>query len=175
MRDFINQGHAPNGDPDPGAVSPAGTRESDIAFDVGLMVAEFLETAGHEVIVSQSDSLETIVSGANFNQSDIFVSIHCNAAANPDARGTETFHYYGSSAGRKLATCIQKQIVSSLPVVDRGVKEAGFYVLKNTDMPSVLVELAFISNEDDEKLLINNKRDFAAAIARGVTDYASTD
>lgn len=172
MRAFINFGHAPNGEPDPGAVSPSGTRESDIAFDVGLMVAEFLEAAGHQVVVSQSDSLEAIVSGANFNQSDVFVSIHCNAAGNHAARGTETFHYYGSAAGRKLATCIQNQIVNSLPVVDRGVKEAGFYVLKNTDMPSVLVELAFISNEDDEKLLINNKRDFAAAIARGVTDYA---
>ena len=66
--------------------------------------------------------------------------------------------------------------MDSMNTVDRGIKEAvpgknGLYVLTNTDMPAVLVELAFISNEDDEKLLRNNQDDFARAIARGVTDY----
>ena len=54
---------------------------------------------------------------------------------------------------------------------NKSVVKNGLYVLTNTDMPAVLVELAFISNEDDEKLLRNNQDDFARAIARGVTDY----
>ena len=63
-----------------------------------------------------------------------------------------------------------------MDTVDRGIKEArpgtnGLYVLTNTDAVAVLVELAFISNADDSRLLENNQDDFARAIARGVTDY----
>ena len=94
----------------------------------------------------------------------------------PYAEGTETWYCAGSSDGKHLAECIQSQIVDHLGTVDRGVKMAtpgknGLYVLTNTDMPAVLVELAFISNEDDEKLLRNEQDEFARAIARGVTDY----
>ena len=113
---------------------------------------------------------------ANKLEADLFISIHCNSVESPYAEGTETWYCNGSSAGRMLAECIQDQIVDSLNTVDRGIKVAvpgknGLYVLTNTDMPAVLVELAFISNEDDEKLLRNNQDDFARAIARGVTDY----
>ena len=94
----------------------------------------------------------------------------------PYAEGTETWYCAGSNDGKHLAECIQSQIVNHLGTVDRGVKMAtpgknGLYVLTNTDMPAVLVELAFISNEDDEKLLRNEQDEFARAIARGVTDY----
>ena len=63
--------------------------------------------------------------------------------------------------------------MSSVGTVDRGVKEAGFYVLKHTKCPAVLVECAFIDNVHDEALLIEREDDFARAIARGVTDYIS--
>ena len=111
-----------------------------------------------------------------WRQTFFFISIHCNSVESPYAEGTETWYCSGSEAGRLLAECIQDQIVDSLNTVDRGIKVAvpgknGLYVLTNTDMPAVLVELAFISNEDDEKLLRNNQDDFARAIARGVTDY----
>lgn len=104
---------------------------------------------------------------------NLFVSIHCNAAANRAARGTETYCFSLGGKGERLARCIQRQIVNSLGTVDRGVKTANFYVLKLTDCPAVLVELAFISNPEDEGLLADaDKRDeFARAIARGITDY----
>lgn len=75
-----------------------------------------------------------------------------------------------------LASYIQNQIVDALDTTDRGVKIAtpgvnGLYVLTNTDMPAVLVELGFISNSDDEKILANNQDALARALARGVTDY----
>ena len=172
---FLNPGHAPNGNPDPGACSPTtGLRESDVAADVAAKVSYYLNQVGIETTIVQDDSLAVICDTANSMNADLFVSIHCNSADNIAAKGTETFSYYDSGNSAKLASCIQGQIVSSLHTVDRGIKEAGYYVIKNTDMTAVLVELAFISNEEDEQLLSSEhgKDEFARAIARGITDYA---
>ena len=140
---------------------------------VGKKVAEYLEAAGYTAPVLQNDSLLTVVSAANNWPADVFVSIHCNAAENRAAQGAETFHIAGGAKSEKLARCIQSQIVTSVPIANRGVKTAGFYVLKNTDMPAVLIELAFLSNDYDESILTDPMRqdEFARAIARGITDY----
>ena len=67
---------------------------------------------------------------------------------------------------------IQRQIVDSLDTMDRGLKERPeLIVLRATDMPAVLVELAFIDNDEDAELLMTRQDDFTRAIARGVTDY----
>lgn len=174
---FINPGHAPDGNPDPGAVNAlTDLRECDVALNVGLAVSNYLQDAGYQTVVMQSDSLSSVCRNANSMPADTFVSIHCNSAANTDANGAETWYCHNSSAGEKLATLIQGQIVNALPVVDRGLKEAtpgvnGLYVLTNTDMPAVLVETAFISNAEDEALLESQQDAFARAIARGITDY----
>lgn len=178
MKVFINPGHAPNGNPDPGAVNCYnGLRECDVAARVGGLLEQYLNAAGVQVTnVVQDDSLRMIVDIANASGADLFVSIHCNAAANPQANGTETWHYYNSRKGRQLAECIQNQIVNALNTTDRGIKGAqpgtnGLYVLTHTDAIAVLVELAFISNTDDCLLLQQNQDCFARAIARGITDY----
>lgn len=177
MKVFLNPGHAPNGEPDPGAVNErTGLRECDVALAVGKAAASYLNAAGVETELLQSDSLYEICRTANDSDADIFVSIHCNAAEAISANGTETWACAGSYRGSILADRIQKQIVESLGTTDRGVKIAtpgvnGLYVLSNTAMPAVLVELAFISNESDEQLLADNQDDFARAIARGITDY----
>lgn len=178
MKVFLNPGHAPNGNPDPGAVNDAtGLRECDVALAVGELVANYLNAAGVGVTnVFQSDSLGKICSQANASGADIFVSIHCNAADAEEANGTETWACAGSYRGSMLADCIQNQLVDALDTTDRGVKIAtpgvnGLYVLTNTDMPAVLVELAFISNPCDEEILANNQDDLARAVARGITDY----
>ena len=76
------------------------------------------------------------------------------------------------SSGGNLAQCIQKQLINSIDTTDRGIKEMpGLLVLRYTDMPAVLVETAFIDNDDDMLLLMNHWDDIARAIARGVTDY----
>ena len=178
-RVFINPGHAPNGQPDPGAVNgTTGLRECDVAAAVGALVAQYLQSASCEVQVLQNDSLSLAVSTANQWWADLFISIHCNSAANPAAKGAETWYCKGSKRGEALADCIQRQLISSLPVIDRGLKIAtpgvnGLYVLTNTDMPACLVELAFISNLEDEQLLATRQDDFARAMARGITDYLS--
>ena len=175
MKVFLNPGHAPNGNPDPGACG-CGLRECDIAKSIADLVESYLTAAGVEVVGNlQIDGLYDIVSASNRTDADVFISIHCNAC-NGNANGTEVWHYYGSGEGEKLADCIQNQIVDALGTVDRGVKGAkpgvnGLYVLNNTDAVAVLVELAFIDNESDAALLRERQDEFARAIARGVTDY----
>lgn len=177
MKIFINPGHAPNGQPDPGACNKyTGLQESEVAFCVGEKTADYLNAVGIETESLQSDSLAEVCIAANASGADFFISVHCNSANTTSANGTETWACAGSAEGRKLAQCINDQIVDALGTTDRGVKIAapginGLYVLSNTDMPAVLVELAFISNAEDVVLLTEQKDEFARAIARGVTDY----
>lgn len=177
MKVFLNLGHAPNGNPDPGAVNAeTGLRECDVAFAVAKSAASYLNAAGVETELLQSDSLYDICEAANGSDADIFVSIHCNAAEAKQANGTETWACAGSYRGSTLANCIRKQLVDTLDTTDRGVKIAtpgvnGLYVLTNTDMPAVLVELAFITNPGDEEILVNVQKAMARAVAHGITDY----
>lgn len=132
--------------------------------------------AGVATELLQSNNLAKICEAANASDADIFVSIHGNAAEAEGANGTETWACAGSYRGSALAGCIQNQIVDALDTTDRGVKIAtpgvnGLYVLTNTDMPAVLVELAFITNPDDEEILANAQDALARAVARGITDY----
>ena len=166
MKIFLNPGHGGN---DPGACGN-GLKERDVVLKIGKRVEGYLRAVGYDVKLFQYDGLGEICTAANDYRADLFVSIHCNAA-NGKARGTETYCFYGSTAGRKLANAIQRQLVDSIDTVDRGVKEAGFYVLSGTDMPAVLVETAFIDNPQDVRLLVEHEDDFARAIARGVSDY----
>ena len=175
MKVFLNAGHAPNGNPDPGACG-FGLRECDVAKNVADLAAGYLSAAGVEVVDNfQSDSLHEVVSASNRADADVFISIHCNAC-NGAANGTEVWHFYGSTEGETLASCIQNQIVDALGTLDRGTKGAkpgvnGLYVLSNTDAVAVLVELAFIDHAFDAQLLRSRQDEFARAIARGVTDY----
>lgn len=180
MRVFINPGH--DIIYDSGACNADGTREADVALTIGTRVKNYLEAAGCKVMLMQSDNLnwdsaypdrqdEAVCPTANEWPADVFVSIHCNAA-NGVARGTEQEIYPGSEKSAQLGQFIQDQIINSLGTVDRGLKDRpGLCVLRNTDMPAVLVETAFIDNDEDCALLKEHADEFAAAIARGVTDY----
>lgn len=177
MRVFINPGHHPG--LDPGAVNrDYGVTEADIARDIGNLTAGYLQAAGCEVKTVQSNNLAgedaaytNVCLSANTWPADIFVSLHCNAAA-PAAKGTEALVYSRWSPADTLASWIQRQIVGSLGTVDRGVKERPrLVVLNSTHMPAVLVEMGFITNDDDCQMLINQQDELARAIARGITDY----
>ena len=130
---------------------------------------QYLETAGCEVKALQDDDLGLVCETSNEWSADIFVSLHCNAF-NTEARGTETL--YKSFNGQRLANDIQSQIIRSINTVDRGVKKRDdLWVLNGTDATAVLVEMAFIDNEDDLKMLNNDLDTIVRAIARGITDY----
>lgn len=169
MKIFINPGHSVDGE-DHGACYN-GLRECDVALRIAQRVEKYLRAVGLETKLFQADWLNQICDAANYWDSDLFISIHCNAAEDLSVRGTETYNFYGSAVGRDLAEAIHAQIIWSVPIPNRGVREAGFAVLVGTKCPAVLVETAFISNVDDANLLITNEDDFARAIARGVTDF----
>lgn len=171
---FLNPGHAPNGNPDPGACG-FDLRESDVAARIANLLMDYLTNAGVGVAGNfQSDSLGAITNVANNSGADLFISIHCNAVDNPAANGTETLIYARGGEAEKLAGCVQTQLVDALHTTDRGLKERpGLYVLAATDMPAILVEVAFITNPSDNTILRDKQDDIARAIARGVTDYLS--
>ena len=180
MKIFLNPGHAPG--IDSGAVNSAyGVTEAEICRDIGAKVKAYLLAAGCEVRILQSDNLAgestgpNVCATANAWPADIFVALHCNSAADASASGTECLVFGADSVpARNLAGCIQHQIVRSLGTVDRGLKaRPNLIVLKDTDMPATLVEMAFISNFKDVVLLTQHQDDFARAIACGVTDYIS--
>lgn len=171
---FVNAGHCPH--IDSGAVN-GNITEADYVRDVGTMVTDYLDKAGCAVYFCQSDNLyydgvgENVVETANNWPADIFVSLHCNAF-NGNAKGTETCVYSVNSESGKLGECIQRQLIDTIGTVDRGLKERpNLIVLKHTNMPAALVEIAFIDNAEDLEILLNRKDDIARAIARGITDY----
>lgn len=180
MRIYINPGH--DIEYDSGAVNPnSGLRECDVALKIGQEVKICLEQIGYEVKLLQSDNLcndsqysdrpVAVCEEANEWPADLFISIHCNAF-NTTSRGTEIECFSLNSEGAKLAQYIQNQIVKALDTIDRGIKEMPqLEVLKDTHMPAVLVETAFIDNDEDADLLMNQSEEFGRAIARGITDY----
>lgn len=171
----LDPGH---GGHDPGAVGPTGLRESDIVLDVAKRVRDLLLDSGHKVrLTRETDcyvSLSARAEFANRERAELFVSVHCNAATDPRAHGTETWYYPSSVNGRRLAEVLQQALVAALRRRDRGLKtSSNLTVLRRTVMPAALVELAFISNDEEEQLLGLDEVRMAAAtaIAEGVRSY----
>lgn len=168
MKIFVNAGHCIG--KDSGAIG-FGITEAQKVFNIGKQVDKILKSFGFETKFLQSDSLREICDVSNSWKSDLFVSIHCNAA-NKIAQGTETYCYRGSTTGRKFATAVHNSIVKTFPdLLDRGVKKAGFYVLRHTSCPAILVETAFIDNLHDNKILVEREFDFANAITHGICNF----
>lgn len=107
---------------------------------------------------------------ANNENVDIFISVHINSSSNATANGFEIYHCQGSTNGKKLAECISRKITN---IKNRGVKSSRFQVLVKTNMPAVLVECGFISNNNDLKLMMNDEwvELFANSLAQGLEEY----
>lgn len=182
----VDPGH---GGPDSGAVGPNGTYEKNNTLPVGLYLADLLRSSGANVILTRSkdvspaganyteaEDLKARVNIANQNQADLFISIHNDSFSNPDAGGTTTYYSLSSSAANEskaLGLDIQQEVVKELGLYNRNVKTANFYVIKNTTMPAVLVELGFISNPTEEALLSSSafQKKTADGIYQGILAY----
>ena len=178
----IDAGH---GGSDSGAVGPNGVMEKTVTLDVALKVQNLLQKDGLPVVMTRTTDRDVSWSGASNGQelqarvdkspaeAAVFVSIHCNAFSNPATNGMETFYYWGSEEGRRLADILNKELANYGGRANRGVKGANFYVLKHSAMPASLVELAFITNPEEEYLLADNdyQEQLALAIARGIKRY----
>ncbi|HEY9645171.1 MAG TPA: N-acetylmuramoyl-L-alanine amidase [Chroococcidiopsis sp.] len=170
----VDPGH---GGSDPGAIGIGGLREVDIVSPVAAQVADLLAQQGMRVIMTRRDNrtleLSDRTQTANRAGADLFVSIHANAInlSRPDINGLET--YYFNAGGQTLATFIHRSMLSAIGLPDRRVRQARFYVLRNTAMPSSLVELGFVTGAADAPRLSDPtyRALLARAIARGILEY----
>ncbi len=172
----IDPGH---GGSDSGACAN-GLKEKDVNLDVALALRNLLESQGYGVIMTRTTdiylSLRQRCDIANNNKADIFVSVHHNAATVSTARGTEVLYYTYSSKGKKLAECIQVELIKAIGTRDRGIKPRDdLYVLKHTVMPAVITEAAFLSNPEDAELLKQDsfRQKIAQGICNGIIKYFS--
>ncbi len=123
-----------------------------------------------------SSDLKARVDIANASHADLFVSIHNDAATSKDVQGTTTYYSQDnpqSVESLRLAQAIQSSMIETLGTVDHGVREAMFYVIHHTTMPAVLVEVAYISNPTEEKLLADPafRQKAADGIYKGILAY----
>jgi N-acetylmuramoyl-L-alanine amidase len=170
---IVDPGH---GGPDPGAVGIGGLRETDIVLDISRQVAALLEQQGIAAVLTRNAEydlgLEPRVQMANRGNATIFVSIHANAISmsRPDINGLETYYF---NSGKELAAVIHRTVLEEMGIRDRRVRQARFYVLRHTSMPSVLVETGFVTGAEDAVRLRNPayRSRMAAAIARGILRY----
>ena len=169
MKVYLNAGH--DRQLDPGAVNRRlNLRECDAAYELALGVQQYLERNGIAVVFGQDDDLYHICDQANQAECDLFVSIHFNAY-NGRASGTETL-ISGSTGSLMLGHCIQTNLKAVLNLPNRGLKERpGLFVLRNTVMPAVLVEVCFIDNDFDWRRYDAHRDEAARAIATGIMQY----
>ena len=180
---YIDQGHNPSGF-NTGAEGN-GFFEQDLTFEIGRRLYNLLVTnpefeprlsrPTEDTILgtNNSTSLSTRVNEANSWGADLFISLHNNAAENPNATGNEALVYgSGAEVANELAEDILEQMTLTTGLRNRGiVYRPGLYVLKETNMPAVLVEMGFITNPYDAELLAYSPYLFATGIYRGILQY----
>ncbi|NPV27029.1 MAG: N-acetylmuramoyl-L-alanine amidase CwlD [Firmicutes bacterium] len=188
----IDPGH---GGIDPGAVGPGGGLEKDIALAISKRLALTLSQAGAAVIMTREtdqdlsdantgsllerkrEDLARRVAIANERNADLFISIHVNKFPGSKWRGAQTFYHLESENSRRLAVAIQTELVHNLKNTDRKAKGDAFYIMRNTEMPAVTVEVGFISNPEEEQLLQDPlyQSKVAWAIYAGIVRYYSEE
>lgn len=176
----LDAGH---GGHDPGAVNMRlGLTEADLALKVVKKIKPILEDNGVKVVLTRSENtalgmltaedLNKRARISNQANADAFVSIHLNSFGNPNTNGMEVFSYSGANTP-ELAKAVHEEMRKdkALYTADRGTKTADYAVLRETYCIACLVELAFISNDEDAKRVRDNIDAYAKAIARGIMKY----
>jgi len=169
----VDPGH---GGSNPGATAN-NTRESDNNLAVSLKLRDKLVQAGAKVIMTRDTDrtvapegsslgaeLEARVNMAETNHADMFISIHSNENPDTGIAGAMTFYPNGKSSA--LASAVENALITETNAVNKGTSSATFYVLRNTSMPSTLVEMGFVSNGQEATLL--NSDSYRTKIAQGI-------
>lgn len=188
----IDPGH---GGIDPGAVGYDGLKEKEIVLQLGKRLQKLLTHAGARVIMTRTldTDLSTPGSGsllkrkredlakraalANDNNASIYLSIHVNSFPSSRWRGAQTFYQKDEMESKKLAECIQSELIRMMGNTTRAAKASDFYTTKHTKMAGVIVEIGFISNPAEANLLksASYQRKLANAIYSGLIKYYTTD
>lgn len=166
----IDPGH---GGDDPGALGSTGVHEKDIVLAVSKKLGEILRQAGAEVLLTREDDrdlsdldnlnpykakvedLTRRVELANNRRADLYISIHVNSFPDRREDGAQTFSQPGSEESKKLAIAIQHELNRFLENPGREAKQVDYFANRMTKMPSVIVEIGFVSNPREEKLMLD--------------------
>jgi N-acetylmuramoyl-L-alanine amidase len=161
-----------------------GVREKDLTLAIGRELAKDLAAEGATVIMTRQTDvfipLTTRADIANSNHADFFISCHINSTGGEGSQsGGITFHHFGKGVSRLLGECIQAEIarVSGVPNLgvwsDGKIYKSGFSVLRNTQMPGVLLELGFINHPRDVRRLCQTEfqKLVPSAVVRGLKVY----
>jgi N-acetylmuramoyl-L-alanine amidase len=165
----IDAGH---GGYDRGGIPGQRVSEKDMTLDVARRLQSVLTASGYRVVMTRDSDvfvpLGTRCAIANSNRNAIFVSVHFNSATRSGASGIETYFYNRDSLS--LASAIHHYVAGGAPSSNRGVRRRGYYVLRRTNMPSVLVECGFLTNATEAGYAQNAsyRQKLAEAIAAGV-------
>ncbi|HZK18443.1 MAG TPA: N-acetylmuramoyl-L-alanine amidase [Clostridia bacterium] len=187
----VDAGH---GGKDSGARGPGGVLEKDITLPVALKLAEVLKQAGANVILTretdvfecdpkyaswpsqQRANLDMRASLANDNNADVFLSIHVNSfPGDPGQKGGQVFAQPGNEESMELAKAVQFELVRMMGNTKREAKQEDYYITRTAKMPAVLIEVGFISNPNETKLMMDPayQNKLAWAIYAGVVKYFS--
>lgn len=182
----IDAGHGGN---DSGAIGPTGVMEKSVTLRIANELRRLLVAEGATVYMTRTTDTEVSSKGANASdieelqarcdvannsKSDIFISIHMDSFSSGAAKGTTGYYYsLGSKRSRDLADKVRQGVIDQIGTSSRGTQSCNFYVVKHTDMPATLVEVAFISNPQEEQLLNSEEgiKKAAQGIADGIADY----
>ncbi|MFB7818049.1 N-acetylmuramoyl-L-alanine amidase CwlD [Paenibacillus chitinolyticus] len=188
----LDAGH---GGPDGGAVSQSGVIEKDINLAITLYLRDYLQQAGAMVVMTRETDTDLALEGTkglsrrktedllsraefiNNKKADLFISIHLNSIPSDKWRGAQTFYYPNHPDNASLSTLIQNELKKNLENTERVAKKAdtGVYLLKTLKMPSALVEVGFLSNPEETRLLADDKyqKKVAASVYQAILRYFS--
>jgi N-acetylmuramoyl-L-alanine amidase len=144
--------------------------EKHLALDTATRLEKQLKRMGYRTVMTRrGDYFLTLPQRcqiANRYRDAIFVSVHFNYTWKQDVSGLETFYF--NSEGQKIANQVQNRLIRYTRAIDRKEKFARFYVIRNTKMPSILVEGGFVSNEAERNRMKSGR--FREALARAIAD-----
>src|SRR5260370_19829008 len=165
----IDAGH---GGHDRGGIPGQRIAEKDMTLDVALRISNVLSADGYHVVMTRSSEVFVPLGGrvaiANSYRKAVFVCIHFNATGRSGASGIETYFYSRDSL--PLASAIHYYVTGGAPSANRGVRRRGYYVLRKTSIPAVLVECGFLTNPTEAAYAQSTsyRQKLAEEIAAGV-------
>ncbi len=182
----LDAGH---GGVDPGSVGKTTkVQESELNLKITLKLAEYLKAGGFNIVLTRTNAdglygpyskdykkrdMQARKEKILESSADLVVSIHMNSFTSSTLRGAQVFYSSNNPESEKIATSVQQVFTSTLPESDKGSAVGDYYILKCTNIPTVLCECGYLSNSEDEKLLIDDsyQEKVAFAIYKGIILY----